>query len=148
MGACLGHSPAHAGSVALALNPTTGHASPQFHVVFDDDFAAVEHVKAGTVPANWSLLGKNSSELATDANFNLAETWCDAESTADERESSVGEANNLDLDDFSIKSNAPCDDDSRGKIGSSDKSIRPSGDNDLQMLKLADLEESRLHQSK
>ena len=34
----LGHSPFHAGSVALVYNPSTGHVSPQYHVVFDDDF--------------------------------------------------------------------------------------------------------------
>ena len=34
-GIYLGHSPYHIGSVALVLNPETGHVSPQFHVVFD-----------------------------------------------------------------------------------------------------------------
>ena len=38
LGACLGHSPSHARSVALVLNPRTGHVSPQFHVKFDDFF--------------------------------------------------------------------------------------------------------------
>ena len=37
LGIYLGHSPCHAGSVALVLNPTTLHISPQFHVVFDDE---------------------------------------------------------------------------------------------------------------
>ena len=34
-----GHSPAHAGSLALVLNPKTCLVSPQFHVAFDDDLA-------------------------------------------------------------------------------------------------------------
>ena len=34
----LGPSPNHARSVALVLNPCTGHMSPQFHVKFDDFF--------------------------------------------------------------------------------------------------------------
>ena len=38
IGIYLGHSPFHAGSVALVLNPRTGLVSPQFHVVFDDNF--------------------------------------------------------------------------------------------------------------
>ncbi len=38
LGIYLGHSPYHAGSVALVLNPGTGLVSPQFHVVFDEDF--------------------------------------------------------------------------------------------------------------
>ncbi len=32
LGIYVGHSPSHAGSVALVLNPRTGHVSPQFHV--------------------------------------------------------------------------------------------------------------------
>ena len=36
MGVYLGPSPSHARSVALVLNPRTGHVSPQFHVKFDD----------------------------------------------------------------------------------------------------------------
>ena len=38
LGIYVSHSPSHAGSVALILNPQTGHVSPQFHVVFDDHF--------------------------------------------------------------------------------------------------------------
>eukprot|EP00957_Ditylum_brightwellii_P000920 73898-Ditylum_brightwellii.AAC.1 len=34
----LGHSPFHAGSVALVFNPKTGRVSPQYHIVFDDNF--------------------------------------------------------------------------------------------------------------
>ena len=34
----LGISPQHAGSVALVLNLKTGYISPQFHIVFDNDF--------------------------------------------------------------------------------------------------------------
>ncbi len=37
----LGWSPLHASSVPLVLNLTTGHVSPQFHVVFDDWFTTV-----------------------------------------------------------------------------------------------------------
>ena len=44
-GIYLGHSPFHSGSVALVLNPATGHVSPQFDVVFDDEFSAVPFMK-------------------------------------------------------------------------------------------------------
>ena len=37
----LGLSPKHASSVPLVLNLTTGHVSPQFHVIFDDSFSTV-----------------------------------------------------------------------------------------------------------
>ncbi len=36
IGVYLGHSPFHAGSVALVFNPKTRQVSPQYHVVFDD----------------------------------------------------------------------------------------------------------------
>jgi hypothetical protein len=48
--AYLGHSQFHAGSVALIYNPSTGHVSPQYHVVFDDDFTTVPCMEAGTIP--------------------------------------------------------------------------------------------------
>ena len=38
----LGPSPNPARSVALVLNPRTGHVSPQFHVKFDDFFETVQ----------------------------------------------------------------------------------------------------------
>ena len=41
LGIYLGPSPSHAWTVALVLNPRTGHVSPQFHVKFDDFFETV-----------------------------------------------------------------------------------------------------------
>ena len=42
LGVYLGPSPNHARTVALVLNPRTGHMSPQFHVKFDDFFETVQ----------------------------------------------------------------------------------------------------------
>ena len=42
VGVYLGHSSQHSSTVALILNPKTGHVSPQFHVVFDDNFDTVK----------------------------------------------------------------------------------------------------------
>ena len=42
LGVYLGPSPNHTRSVALVLNPRTGHMSPQFHVNFDDFFETVQ----------------------------------------------------------------------------------------------------------
>ena len=42
LGVYLGPSPNHARSVALVLNPRTGHVSPQFHVKFADFFETVQ----------------------------------------------------------------------------------------------------------
>ena len=52
LGIYLGHSPSHAGNVALVLNPRTGLVSPQFHVVVDDDFSTVPNLRTGSMPAN------------------------------------------------------------------------------------------------
>jgi hypothetical protein len=41
MGIYVGRSPSHAANVSLILNPQTGHISPQFHVVYNDDFTTV-----------------------------------------------------------------------------------------------------------
>ena len=41
MGVYLGVSPNHACSIALVLNPNTGHVSPQFHTKHDDFFETV-----------------------------------------------------------------------------------------------------------
>ena len=65
IGLYLGHLPFHAGSVALVWNPTTGRVSPQYHVVFYDDFSTVPYMEAGTIPPNWENLVKHSSEMAT-----------------------------------------------------------------------------------
>ena len=74
-GIYLGHSPCHAGTVALVLNPHTLHVSPQFHVVFDDDFTTVPYLRSGEEPPQWKDLVAKSSEISTDKNFDLASEW-------------------------------------------------------------------------
>ena len=71
-GIYLGHSPCHAGSVALVLNPKTLHMSPQFHVVFDNDFTTVPYMANGTIPPHWKELVEHSRTLATEEDLNLA----------------------------------------------------------------------------
>jgi hypothetical protein len=71
----LGHSLFHAGSVALVYNPSTGHVSPQYHVVYEDDFTMVPYMEAGMIPPHWSDLLQSSSELASKQAFNLAQAW-------------------------------------------------------------------------
>jgi hypothetical protein len=50
MGIYVGRSPSHAANVSLILNPRTGHISPQFHVIYDDDFTTVPYLHTATVP--------------------------------------------------------------------------------------------------
>ena len=70
-----GHSPAHAVTVALVLNPRTGHVLPQFHIVFDDLFTMVPFMNKSQLPPNWAEIVKDYRELVTDEQFNLARTW-------------------------------------------------------------------------
>ncbi|KAL7464788.1 hypothetical protein ACHAXS_005121 [Conticribra weissflogii] len=86
LGIYVGRSSNHAGNVALVLNPKTGLVSPQFHVVFDDEFTTVPHLRKGTVPSNWATLVEHSSEKVTSEFYDLTKTWFDASSdeSADE----------------------------------------------------------------
>jgi hypothetical protein len=68
LGIYVGHSPSHAGLVALVLNPRTGHILPQFHVVFDDLFTMVPYMNKNKIPPNWADLVKKSSEHLIDKN--------------------------------------------------------------------------------
>ena len=54
LGIYIGHSPSHAGSVALFIDPKSGLVSPQSHLVFGDNFETVPHLWAGTVLENWA----------------------------------------------------------------------------------------------
>jgi hypothetical protein len=42
---------------------TTGHVSPQFHVVYDDDFTTVPYLRTITVPPHWAKLVEASSHI-------------------------------------------------------------------------------------
>ena len=50
LGIYLGHSPSHSGRVALVMNPKYGLVHPQFHLVFNENFETVPHLRARTVP--------------------------------------------------------------------------------------------------
>jgi len=72
MGVYLGSSPNHASSVPLVLSTTTGLVSPQFHVVFDDNFTTTHCLKSNELPSNWSTLLQSSSYKLSDDDFNTA----------------------------------------------------------------------------
>ena len=61
--------------MALVFNPKTGLVSPQYHVVYDDQFSTVHHMRDLTVPPNWDQLVQNSSELVTTEQYDLTKTW-------------------------------------------------------------------------
>ena len=61
------------------MNPETGLVSPQFHLVFDENFETVPHLRAGTVTENWSDLVTNSREKITEGFYDITKTWFDGE---------------------------------------------------------------------
>ena len=72
VGVYIEYSPYHADNVALILNLHTDHVSPQFHVVFDDDFTTIAYLDSTDATPNWASLVETSSELATTEQFQLA----------------------------------------------------------------------------
>jgi len=54
-GQYMGTSPVHAESVALVRNLHTGYLSPQYHIVFDDEFSTV-YADEDEKPPNWDAL--------------------------------------------------------------------------------------------
>jgi hypothetical protein len=63
MGLYVGRSPSHTANVALIFNPCTGHVSPQFHVVFDNDFTTVSYLRSSQGPPLWADLVHASTKL-------------------------------------------------------------------------------------
>eukprot|EP00957_Ditylum_brightwellii_P119931 9152329-Ditylum_brightwellii.AAC.1 len=62
LGINLGRSSSQAGNVHRILNPRTGHVYSQFHVVFDDTFSTVPHLRNRTEPPFWHDLIEASRE--------------------------------------------------------------------------------------
>lgn len=75
VGIYMGHSPFHAGNVALVFNIKTGRISPQYHVVFDSDFTTVPFMERGEAPPNWVDLCQYSHESYHDEAVELAAEW-------------------------------------------------------------------------
>jgi hypothetical protein len=63
MGVYIGRSPSQASIVGLILNPRTGHVSPQFHVIYYDDFTTVPYLCTAAVPPHGAELVEASSHL-------------------------------------------------------------------------------------
>ena len=85
LGIYLGHSPSHAGRVALVMNPKSGLVSPQFHLVFDNIFETVPHLRADTVPDSWEDLVASSKEKSVEGLYDVTQTWFEgqADTSAD-----------------------------------------------------------------
>ena len=62
----------HEISVALILNPVIGHVSPQYHVVYEETFLTVSHIRDETIAPTWDKMCKKSVESATRDTFDLS----------------------------------------------------------------------------
>ena len=67
--------PSYAGNVALILNPSSGHASQQYYVVFNDNFMLILALRMKTIPANWDNLVEKSLESASNVDIDLSKVW-------------------------------------------------------------------------
>ncbi len=105
LGIYVGRSPIHAGSVALVLNPKTGHVSPQYHVVFDDDFTTVPFLRNGHEPSHWEQLCQKSSEKVTTEAYDLAKTWVTTPMQPPHSQDDVSDSEGVTLDSTSSRPN-------------------------------------------
>ena len=79
-GVFLGFSPDHASDVPLILNLSTGSISPQYHVVFDDEFSTVSSIAPEeTPPSFWNEIDLldhvHRIPLDPDSNIDLQNEW-------------------------------------------------------------------------
>lgn len=82
VGARVSRSKQHASNVALILNLQTGHISPQFHAMFDDDFETANSLRKGTEPKRWKWLATHKRECHFDDDGNVIDgmkVWIDSE---------------------------------------------------------------------
>ena len=117
VGVYCGHSPLHAGNVALVFNPRTGRISPQFHLVFDDEFSTVPYMERGEVPPQWEDLCRNSYESAEDDEVADALQYLSQQRKSTEQDKPIAEAGGYSSDIHTVR------------LGSAGK--RPVGNNPL-----------------
>ena len=72
----LGISTHHAGSVALVMNLKTRYISPQFHIVFDNDFTTTTTRITNKLPDGWDNIFKKHCETTPEEfQFNIGKQW-------------------------------------------------------------------------
>jgi hypothetical protein len=75
LGIYVGQSLIHAGNVPIVYNPITTHISPQFHLVFDDQFTSITR-NANGIPETFfqNLFDKASWTYASDMDAELEDS--------------------------------------------------------------------------
>lgn len=71
VGVYVGHSIAHSGNVPVIYNPQTTHITPQFHVVFDDQFSTVTRNNNQLTDNHFAEVYHNSSWLHKDEDADI-----------------------------------------------------------------------------
>ena len=82
VGVYLGHLPQHARSVGLVLNLATGHMSPQFHCVYDDQFLTV-WAGVGKIKSKWQSLARLATKHKKIPDIDSKQTVLAGKRTAD-----------------------------------------------------------------
>ena len=59
----------------MVINPKSGLVPPQFHLVFDDNFETVPHLRAVTVLENWAELVASYKEKIIEGFYDFTKTW-------------------------------------------------------------------------
>ena len=85
-GQYVGRSPNHASSVALVRHLWTNNLSPQFHIVFDNQFQTV-YSPANEIPPEWEelFLHSHNHPYIDDAVPDLDEEWIDKDKLAKQK---------------------------------------------------------------
>ena len=68
IGACLSHPLVYSGNVALTLNLSSRHVSPELNAVFDNDLFLVSALRPNTALPNWANLVPMSAESTSNGN--------------------------------------------------------------------------------
>ena len=69
----------------MVRNPTTGHVSPQFNVVFDGEFSTVNFKIEGKITPNWTDIVQRSSQSSAPENIDPEDTWLTTDLEEDTR---------------------------------------------------------------
>ena len=120
VGVYLGPSPNHATSVPLVLNLATGHVSPQFHVIFDDNFSTLTDLRQPGQPINpetWKELAEHAhSYCDPDIDYDIRDLWfTESPAESDDQPSNSNDAsaatdNSSSLDDSTGNFSTKADD--------------------------------------
>jgi len=83
LGVYVGNSLAHAGNVPVIYNPITTHVSPQFHLVFDDQFTSIQRPVATILEAFFHTLFekahweyKSTTDACLEDFYTFDTYWC------------------------------------------------------------------------